>query len=94
MPQRPNMPDCHAFVKNGCCRFLQNCRYHHPYERLGGPILDDRAQRAMSTSSSQQEGNNSSVAMGAGGSGSGGGGGSNDIVNPHERAPCDVFLNV
>lgn len=26
MPQRPNMPDCHGFVKNGCCRFLQNCR--------------------------------------------------------------------
>ncbi|CAM9882976.1 unnamed protein product, partial [Scytosiphon promiscuus] len=85
MPQRPNMPDCHGFVKNGCCRFLQNCRYHHPYERLGGPIIDERnnGQRAMSaSSSSQQDGNNTGMA------------GGNDIINPHDRAPCDVFLNV
>ncbi|CAM9970561.1 unnamed protein product [Ectocarpus fasciculatus] len=96
MPQRPNMPDCYAFVKNGCCRFLQNCRYHHPYDRLGMPVPDSAAggggggggggpQRGSSSSHHSHEN---------GGNGGGGGGALDAIIGVQDRAPCDVFLNV
>lgn len=42
MPQRSNMPDCHSFIKSGSCRFALQCKYNHPYNRVGMAVdFDD-----------------------------------------------------
>ncbi|CAM9443609.1 unnamed protein product [Ectocarpus sp. 12 AP-2014] len=83
MPQRPNMPECHGFVKNGCCRFLHNCRYHHPYDRLGMPTQDS----AGGGGGGGTQRGPSSHENGSGGSGV------DAIIGVQDRAPCDMFLN-
>lgn len=30
LPERPDQPECHYYMKTGECKFGQSCRYHHP----------------------------------------------------------------
>ncbi|XP_072957120.1 zinc finger CCCH domain-containing protein 65-like isoform X2 [Typha angustifolia] len=33
-PERPGLPECQYFMKNGSCKFKSGCKYHHPKPQL------------------------------------------------------------
>lgn len=33
LPERPDQPECHYFMKTGNCKYGTTCKYHHPKER-------------------------------------------------------------
>lgn len=41
LPQRPEQPDCHHFIKTGDCKFGANCRFNHPKEKATASMRTD-----------------------------------------------------
>ncbi|KAK8546699.1 hypothetical protein V6N12_027473 [Hibiscus sabdariffa] len=39
-PERPDQPECRYYMNNGSCKYGNDCKYHHPKERIATSAIN------------------------------------------------------